>query len=130
MNIIRTTNIDYTPDMTILSGPSIVIDLFTEINAIENFTIRKKFEVTQEHWNKRTLELLNYEKANFEYAVVMYINFFSRWNRVINVFKLVIVKPVDVSTPLKYAKFLLLSLVILIIVVNISLDVSLCNESI
>jgi hypothetical protein len=87
MNIIKPTNINYTPDMTRLSGPSIVIDLFTEINAIENFTIRKKFVVTQEHWDKPLLEKLEYEKANFEYAVVMYISFFSRWNRVINVFK-------------------------------------------
>jgi hypothetical protein len=70
-----------------LSGPSIVIDLFTEINAIENFIIREEFKVTQEHWDKPYLKLLNYEKANFEYAVVMYISFFSRWNRVINVFK-------------------------------------------
>ena len=87
MNIIRTTNINYTTDMTILSGPSIVIDLFTEINAIENFIIREEFKVTQEHWDKPYLKLLNYEKANFEYAVVMYISFFARWNRVINVFK-------------------------------------------
>jgi len=87
MDIIKTTDIDYTPNMTILSGPSRVIDLFTEINNIEDFTIRKQFEVTPEHWDKPFLKKLEYKKANFEYAVVMYISFFSRWNRVINVFK-------------------------------------------
>jgi len=87
MDIIKTTDINYTPYMTILSGPSRVIDLFTEINNIEDFTIRKKFEVTSEHLDKPFLENLEYKKANFEYADVMYISFYSRWNRVINVFK-------------------------------------------
>jgi hypothetical protein len=89
MNIIKTTNIDYTTDMSILNSPSKVIGLFKIINGIIGFPIRKEYNRTDngEHWDKPPLELLTYEQANFEYAVVMYISFFSRWNRVTNVFK-------------------------------------------